>query len=221
MQGLALVPGLRAEAGCRIPPMTGPSRFLRDNAFVVAAVSLPVLVGIFFVVASAIPRWTVPAPVYDLVLRGGRPYDSAPGKVIVDFQVRDGRVEAVVRRAPDHGYVQPWGLLYFAHETMTVTGIPLDLPTSLEGEESRTVVVEALSKARVSAQTTAPDGYKLENSTSGSPGIVGDLFGIGRYQATAALANRGRIIRLELPSPYEQPYQSMVYAVGWVLEGGR
>ena len=77
------------------------------------------------------------------------------------------------------------------------------------------------TKMRVSSQTTAPDGYKLENSTSGSPGIVGDLFGIGRYRQTAAIVNRGRIIRLELPSPYQEPYQSMVYAVGWVLEGQR
>ena len=199
-----------------------PSRFLRDNAFIVAAVALPVLVGAFFVVASAIPRWTVPVPAYDLVMRVGRPYDAVPGKVVVDFSVRDGRVEATVRPTPQQTYAQPWGLLYFDHSTMTVREIPLDLPSSLEpGEESRTVVIEGLSKVRVSAQTTAPDGYKLENSTSGSPGIVGDLFGIGRYRQSAALMNRGRIIRLELPSPYEEPYQSMAYAVGWVVEPGQ
>ena len=199
-----------------------PSRFLRDNAFIVAAVALPVMVGAFFVVASAIPRWTVPVPAYDLVMRVGRPYDSVPAKVIVDFSVRDGRVEATVRPTPQQGYAQPCGLLYFDHSTMAVREIPLDLPSTLEpGEESRTVVIEGLSKVRVSAQTSAPDGYKLENSTSGSPGIVGDLFGIGRYRQSAALMNRGRIIRLELPSPYEEPYQSMAYAVGWVIEQGQ
>jgi hypothetical protein len=201
---------------------TGPSRFVRDNAFIVAAVALPVLVGAFFVVASAIPRWTVPTPTFDLVLRVGRPYDSVPGKVVIDFNVRDGRVEAIVRPAPPQGYTQPWGLLYVDHATMAVREIPLDLPTSLApGEESRTVVIEGLSNVTVSAQTTAPDGYKLESSTSGSPGIVGDLFGIGRYRQSAALVNRGRVIRLELPSPYQEPYQSMPYAVGWVLEQGQ
>jgi hypothetical protein len=112
--------------------------------------------------------------------------------------------------------------LYFDHESMTVREISLDLPSSLEpGEENRTVVIAELATMKVSAQTTAPDGYRLENSTSGSPGIVGDLFGIGRYRQNVALANRGRIIRLELPSPYQQPYQSTTYAVGWVLEGQR
>jgi hypothetical protein len=199
------------------------ARLLRDNAFVVAAVALPVLVGVFFVVASAIPRFTVPGPAYDLVLRVGRPYDAVPSKVAIDFNVRDGRVVATIRTVPkEQGYLQPWALLYVDHRTMTMREIPLDLPTSLkDGEDSRVVVIDGLSTIRVSAQTTAPDGYRLENGTSGSPGIVGDLFGIGRYRQSAALVNRGRIIRLELPSPYEQPYQSMAYAVGWVLEGSR
>jgi hypothetical protein len=201
----------------------GSSRFFRDNAFIVAAVALPVLVGVFFVVASAIPRFTVPGPAFDLVLRAGRPYDSVPSKVSVDFSVRDGQVEATVRAIPkDQGYMQRWGLLYLDHHTMAMREIPLDLPTSLEpGEESRTVVIDGLSNVRVSAQTTAPDGYKLEHNTSGSPGIVGDLFGIGRYRQSAALVNRGRIIRIELPSPYQEPYQSMPFAIGWVTEGQR
>jgi hypothetical protein len=199
-----------------------PSRFLRDNAFIVAAVALPVLVGAFFVVASAIPRWTVPGPAFDLVMRVPRPYDATPNKVIVEFNVRDGRVEGTARPAPpDQGYSQRWALLYFDHTTMTVREVPFEQPASLApGEESRALVVEPLAKMRVSAQTTAPDGYQLENSTSGSPGIVGDLFGIGRYRQSAALVNRGRIIRIELPSPFEQPYYSMSYAIGWVLEPG-
>jgi hypothetical protein len=143
--------------------------------------------------------------------------------VSVDFRVRNGQVEADVRAIPkEQGYVQRFGLLYLDHTTMAVREIPLDLPARLEpGEESRTVVIDELSKMRVSAQTTAPDGYMLENSTSGSPGIVGDLFGIGRYRQSAVLVNRGRIIRIELPSPYQEPYQSMPFAVGWVTEGQR
>ena len=118
---------------------TGPSRFVRDNAFIVAAVALPVLVGAFFLVASAIPRWTVPGPAFDLVMRVPRPYDATPNKVIVEFNVRDGRVEGTARPAPpDQGYSQRWALLYFDHTTMTVREIPFEQPASLApGEESR------------------------------------------------------------------------------------
>ena len=41
-------------------------RFIRDNAFMVAAIALPVLVAGLFILASAVPRWTVPPPSYDL-----------------------------------------------------------------------------------------------------------------------------------------------------------
>lgn len=198
-----------------------PSRFVRDNAFILAAVALPVLVAAFFLIASAIPQWTVADPTYDLVLRVPRPYDTGQTKVTVDFEVRDGLVEAVLRPVPEHVYGQLWALLYFDHDAMSVRELPLDLPASLpNGEERRTIAIDALQNVRVSPQLTAPDGYALETSTSGGPGLVGDLFGIGRYRARAVLVNRGRMVRLELPAPYEQPYSATAYTVGWVLDRG-
>jgi len=196
----------------------GRPGFLRENAFLVAAIALPVLVGLFFVIASSVPRWTVPDPAFDLVMRAARPYDATPSRVIVNFDVRDGRVRATVRPAPDQGYVQVWALLYFDHRTMTVRELPVDLPTSLlPGEEERVVEIEALANVQVSSQATAPDGYTLENDPTRSPGLVGDLFGVRRSRQGAALVNGGRIVRVELPSPFQSPYQSVAYGVGWVL----
>ena len=43
----------------------GSGRFLRENAFLAAAVCLPLLVVVFFVLASIIPRWLVAPPAYD------------------------------------------------------------------------------------------------------------------------------------------------------------
>jgi hypothetical protein len=200
-----------------------PDGFLRRNAFLVAAVALPALVAALFLVASAIPQWTVPPPAYDLVLRVARPYDAARPKVAVDFAVRDGRVEATVRPAPDNVYVQSWALLLFDHEAATLREIPLDeLPASMAGDdEARTIVLRALDGRRVSPQPAAPDGYELRTRTSGGTGLIGDVFGMGRYRQNTALVNRGRVVRLDLPSPYGDPYQSPVFAVGWVLDEGR
>jgi hypothetical protein len=199
------------------------SKFLRDNAFIVAAVVLPVVVAAFFLVATVLPRWTVPAPAYDLVMRTTRPYDSTHTGVIVEFAVRGGRVEATLRPpAPPNIYAEPSALLLFDHEMMSVREIPLELPTRMdEGEPPRTIVVEALSDRRVSPQAAAPDGYALQNRTGGGPGLVGDLFGMRRYRQTAVLVNEGRVVPLNLPSPYRDPYQPPVYHVGWVLEEGQ
>jgi hypothetical protein len=197
------------------------SRFLRDNAFIVAAVALPVAVAAFFLVATVVPRWTVPAPAYDLVVRATRPYDATRTGVIVEFAVRGGRVEATVRPpTPPNVYAEPSALLLFDHETMSVREIPLELPTRMdEGEPPRTIVVEALSDRRVSPQAAAPDGYALQNRAGGSRGLVGDIFGMGSYRQNAVLVNGGRVVPLNLPAPYRDPYQSPVYHVGWVLEG--
>ena len=198
-------------------------RFVRDNAFIVAAIALPVVVGAFFFVATTIPRWTVPPPEYDLVLRVTRPYDGTRTGVVVDFAVRDGRVEATVRPpTPTNPYSEPVALLLFDHETMTVREIPLEIPTHMaEGDPPRTIVVEALSSRRVSPQTSAPDGYALQNRSGGRPGIVGDIFGMGGYRPIAVVTNRGRMVELDLPAAYRTPYQSPVYHVGWVLDEGQ
>jgi len=196
--------------------------FLRNNAFMVAAVSLPVVVAGLFILASAVPRWTVPPPSYDLLLKTTRPYTQPPATVLVDFNVRNGRVEATLSPPVPNGYAQQWALLLFNHETGNVEEIAIDLPAAMaQSEPPRTMAVDSLAARRVSAQTMAPDGYELRTRSSGSPGIVGDLFGMGRYRQTAALVNEGRVVGLNLPSPYGDPYQSPVSLVGWILEEAR
>jgi hypothetical protein len=91
--------------------------FLRKNAFLVAAVSLPVVVVGFFLLSTAIPRWLVPPPAYDLLLRSGRPYEPSGPRIAVDFYVRDGRVEAVVRPVPANTYSQLPALWLFDHRS--------------------------------------------------------------------------------------------------------
>ena len=69
--------------------------------------ALPLAVVGFFLAASAIPRWVVPPPAYDLLLRTtGYPNQAAP-RVAVDFVVRDERVEARVRALPAAAGVYP------------------------------------------------------------------------------------------------------------------
>ena len=80
--------------------------FIRNNAFMVAAIALPVVVAGLFILASAVPRWTVPPPSYDLLLKTTRPYNQPPATVLVDFNVRDGRVEATLSTVVPNAYAQ-------------------------------------------------------------------------------------------------------------------
>jgi len=193
-------------------------RFLRENAFLVAAIALPVAVAGLFVLATAIPRWTVADPAYDLVLRVARSHEVTPARVAVEFIVRDGQVQATVRPVQANAYTQPWSLFLFEHETMRVREIPVDLPDSIGEGESRTIVVDGLAGRRVNMVTTAPDGYELTTQSGGGGGLVGNIFGMGRYRQTIALVNKGRVVPIVLPTPY-QTYSSLAYALGWVTDG--
>src|SRR5687768_5783447 len=124
--------------------------FLRNNAFMVAAVSLPVVVAGLFILASAVPRMTVPPPSYDLLLKTSRPYNQPPATVLVDFNVRNGRVEATLSPPVPNGYAQQWALLLFDLETGNVEEIAIDVPAAMaQGEPLRTMAVDSLAARRV------------------------------------------------------------------------
>jgi hypothetical protein len=192
--------------------------FLRNNTFLVAAVSLPVLVVIFFLLATAIPRWTVPPPAYDLILRVGKPYEQTRPQLTVQFSVRDGQLEAVVRPVQKDVYEQPWSLFRFDHETMNLEEIPFKVPDNLPADsQPQTIVVDALAGHRILAQAKAPDGYELRtDKRRGGPGLVGDLFGMHNYDQNAVLVNKGRVVSIPLPSGYQ--YLSPVTAIGWLTD---
>ena len=124
-------------------------RFLRDNAFLVAAVALPVVIVGLFLLTTAIPRWTVPPPAYDLLLRTSE-YEQPNSAVFVDFVVRGERLHASIRRVDPNSYAPLAKLWLFDHATMNAREITLDLPRELApGESTRMVPIDALAGRRV------------------------------------------------------------------------
>jgi hypothetical protein len=202
--------------------MAQPSgRLLRDNAFLVAAVLLPVVVVGFFLLSTAIPRWTVPPPAYDLLLRSQKPYDGSRPRIAIEFEVRDGRVQVSARTAAPDAYVPPQVLLLFDHKTMNVSEVPFTAPEpGPVGDPPRTAILDVAAGRRVVAEAKAPDGYALETRTHHGPGLLGDIFGMNHYDIGLSLVNRGRVIPVALPEPYRYDYYS-AYFVGWIIDGGR
>ncbi len=194
--------------------------FVRRNLFVLAAAVLPAVVVVFFLLASAIPRSTVPDPAYDLIFRAERPYSNTrPTTIAADIAVRGGRVEVTARRFDEKTYVQGWALFRFDHATGRAQEIALDLPSLAPGEEPRVVGVEALASLRLATDAVAPDGYQLQSRTAGGSGLVGELFGMGRRnRASIALVNRGRVVRVDLPAIAEGYYQPVAQSVAWIRE---
>jgi hypothetical protein len=210
-------------------PMADTRGFLRDNAVLVAAFVLPAIVAVLFILATAIPTWTVPLPQHDLLVRAEH-YESPPPDLYVEYVVRDGRLEAVVKPVvkPDNPnvgitYPQRWKLLLFDHTTMEVREIPVDLPRDVAAGETRTVPVDALAGRRMLANEVAPDGYRVVslNTYGSGGGIVNEVFGMNRrYRRGIAIGRDGRTIELQLPTPYRESYGSIV-TIGWTVDENR
>jgi hypothetical protein len=193
---------------------SGQARFLRDNAFLLAAVLLPVLVVAFFLLAMAIPRWTVPPPAYDLIVKSYKPYDgSSHLKVSYDLDVRDGRLQLTVRPLATEQYQQKPVLFLIDHRTGDAKMIPLTL-TETPPEAPQTTVLDPVPGRRLLADAKAPDGYSVEQRQYHGGGLLTDIFGMHSYESGMQLVNRGRVIPIALPQPYES--QSLELFVAWV-----
>ena len=221
-----MIPPFRAASRCSISAV---KKFLRENLVLVAAFGLPGAVAALFLVAMAIPRWTVPLPQHDLVMSIER-WDSTPAEVFMTFAVRGGRLDADLRPVvkPDNPavgivYPQRWSLLLFDHAAMKVRELPLKLPQSLSAGETLTVPVEALAGRRIIAGDEAPDGYKVASLTPGSSGggLVGERFGMTRRDRRGgAVATRGRTVELDLPALHRESY-AVIHTIGWIADDGR
>jgi hypothetical protein len=193
-------------------------RFLRENAFLAAAVCLPLVVIVFFLLFTIVPQWMVPAPKYDLLVQTND-YDQGQRRVAVEVFVRDDRLQATIRPAGQNTYPARVRVWRIDHSSLTASEIQIDVPESMAEGASSTVIVDALRGQRVVATSKAPDGYDVQTATHRGPGLVGDLFGMRRYDQGLVLMNRGRVISIKIPSP--NSYQTPTF-VGWLLpEGAR
>jgi hypothetical protein len=198
--------------------VTQPRGFLRDNVFLVAAVLLPVVVVGFFLLATAIPQWTVPPPAYDLLVKGYKPYSGDVRlKVSYDLDVRNGRLQLTVRPLATEQYQNKPVLFLIDHRTQDARELPLTLRET-PPDAPETTVLDPVAGRTLLDGAKAPDGYTLEARPYHSSGLLGDLFGMHSYQAGMVLMNRGRVLPVALPEPFD----SQAYFVAWVSnEGGR
>jgi hypothetical protein len=193
-----------------------PARLLRDNAFLVGAVSLPLAVVGLFLLVTAIPKLTVSPPGYDLLLQTTE-YDRAHSSIGVELFVRDDALQARLRVVKD-AQTPRVRLWRFDHTTLSAREVPMNLPTlASDVDVAQTVVVEAVRGRRIVTDTKAPDGYQLRTPDGGGPGVIGEIFGMHRYGQPTAIVNRGRVVPIDIQTSNQ--YQAPAF-VGWVVDGG-
>lgn len=192
-------------------------KFLRENLMIVVSIVLPLLVVIFFALASVVPAWFATPPAHDLLLthQGATIATESPVKISLSVQ-GDGLKVLVVKSDGSNYGNNPRLFRYFPANGevreihIPISGELVDLP---EGTE---IPVPELSGLRVSSAIRAPDGYEFRGYRSRGGGLMMELFGGNRNRHSVTIAKDGAIVRVRLPA--SDYWYNEVRFLGWVTD---
>lgn len=203
--------------GCRntCGPVTA-MQWMRENAVLALGISLPLLLMLVFMGVRTAQEKNIAAPAHAAVF-AVMPYYGGPQPFVVRVG-ENGRLSAtfMVETAPERGATEPVLTIYkfdpAANRTDTYT---LKSPRNPAAKrEYKLDLPNDLATIKLSAETTAPDGYRLDRTYRGSGNLMTDLFGYnGSSDAPFVLTNGPR--RVTIPGPFEYGQEQFI---GWVTE---
>ena len=192
--------------------------FLQKNMMIVVSIALPLLLILFFAVASVFPRLYTDPPAYDLLLTFQGVSTAKTARVRVDLTVNQGQVKAFARPT-DATYPGNYPRLYrYSHLTGEVTELAIPIPENIgELTDGMDIPIPDLAGLRVSDKLRAPDGYEFNNSSRRGGGFITELFGASRKRNDVRISKNGAVVRVQLPdSDY---WYGGGRFLGWVLNG--
>ncbi len=190
--------------------------FLRKNLMIVVSIALPLLVVIFFALASFIPDLYTTPPAHDLLLSLHDRASPKNSEVRYNFTIKGGQLKAVVVRTDNPVYESNPRLFLYDHQSGEAREISFQLPEKsdeyVKGEEFS---VPEFGDRKVSETLRAPDGYEFRGHRRGG-GLMSELFGGRRNRTDVSIAKGSAVVRIHLPS--SDYWYNSVRFVGWVLD---
>ena len=191
--------------------------FLRKNMMIVVSIALPLLVILFFALASVLPGLYTTPPAYDFLLTLQGVSTAKSARVRINLTVIDGQIKAVASETDGSYYDNFPRLFRYHHLTGEVTEISIPIPESINGsEDGSDIFIPELAGLRVSDKLRAPDGYEFNGSRRGG-GFVTELFGGSRKQNDVRISKNGAVVRVRLPT--SDYWYNGARFLGWVLNG--
>ena len=189
---------------------------IRQNPMIAAGVLLPLIIVVFFLLATAIPRWLVAAPEYDFVFTVP---ESNPNrrKIELTIDVVDNRLRARLFKKNDY-YRGVARLYVFEHETQDVREISINIPGNLETfEDGAEIDVPEFANQSISTSRKAPDGYGVLGPGYRRGGnLMTELFG-GRRRHQFSIHKSGAVIEIPNPADNRYYYYSATF-LGWLTK---
>ncbi len=189
-------------------------KLLRENAALAVGIVLPVVVVVFFLLATYIPRLLVDPPQYDFLFAQNYSYSNQQPRWQYEIDIdseRKLRVRAFLTE-PDK-YAPRARLFLYEHLSGDVREISLPLPETAEAAAAGVVVeIAEFSNEVIDSHRVAPDGYELIDPRRGSGGPLG-LFYRGNRRGLA-ISKNGATVAVP-PGNGFNPYG--VRFVGWIV----
>jgi len=189
---------------------------VRQNPMIAAGILLPLIVVVFFLLATAIPRLLVAPPEYDFVFTVLE-HDPNRRDVELIIDVVDNRLRARLFKKNDY-YRGNARLYVFEHEAQDVREISVSLPGDLESlEDGAEIDVPEFANRSISTSRQAPDGYEVLGPGYRRGGnLMTELFGARRRQQFS-IHKSGAIIEIPNAGDHSNYYYSATF-LGWVTQ---
>lgn len=184
---------------------------------IVVSIALPLLVVLFFALASILPGLNSTPPAHDLLLSFQGRATSKTTQVRINLSVIDGQLKAITSPLDNTYYDNYPRLFRYSHSSGEISEISIPIPDNIaELKDSTEIPIPELAGVRVSDKLKAPDGYEFSGSRRGG-GFIMEMFGGSRNRNDVRISKNGAVIRVRLPTSdywYNNPR-----FVGWVLNG--
>lgn len=187
--------------------------FIKDNFVLIAGLALPVLMIVFFMLATVLPKSMSTPPAHDFLFNVEE-YGSIPQAFITELVVRDGKLYARMKKT-EQGHYNAKKIYRYNAKSQTVSKVPYTLPT--ETAEPSEIILTETSGLTLSTDTTAPDGYTFRSSNNGHGGLLNELFVGGGYRSNYFLTKGS--VSWKLPDVDNQTYYYNINFIGWIVEG--
>ena len=200
--------------------------WLRDNAFIAAAVALPLVVAGAFIAATALPRLWVDKPAHDFLFAIDAPYRSQT-TISLTFRTDGNELIAEAGYVPGTAGVNTRELYRFHADSGELEHVTPAIPDYVRSQlmaatnatpgSARVPLPEPLAGIRLSTSASAPDGYRWRHEYARTTGFFGELFGMRGHRYITAVEHGGRVV--EVPAVAGDPYRYYynVQFLGWVI----
>lgn len=186
---------------------------------IVASIALPLLVVIFFALASVLPGWYSTPPAYDLLVSLQDRATSRTSPFKIQLMVRGERLRAIVVKLDQPDYQNTPRLFRYSHLSGDVTEVSIPIPENFSDlEEGVEITIPELEGLKVSDALRAPDGYEFRGRRRGG-GLMTELFGGSRNRTDVSIAKNGAIVRVRLPT--SDYWYNNVKLAGWIIADDR